>query len=67
MKTCLKCTFCCPKNGFPCITWEMLSCEGESDEAIAKDCNRFKPVVKEPEEDDRYYSPHEAYFMRELF
>ena len=67
IKSCSNCRSCCPKDGFPCYLWEMLSCEGMSNESIARDCTMYDPIdFNEPEEDDRYYSPHEVYSMREL-
>ena len=64
-KSCAKCALCCPKDGQPCDTWELLYCKGMSDEAIAKNCTYYKEIVKDYVKES-YYSPHEVYSMNEL-
>lgn len=66
MKSCTNCANCCPKGGYPCSRWEML-CDDISEIELASNCNDYKAVTEEPEDDDRIYSPYEVYSIRELF
>lgn len=66
MKSCKNCLLCCPKNGYPCKTWEMYSDE-VSEEELAKDCTDYIAKVHEEPETERYYSPREVYSVHELY
>lgn len=65
IKSCKNCNNCCPKDGYPCSLWEMLSDE-VSEEILASDCNNYVGYIKEEPEVERPYSPWEVYSASEL-